>query len=119
MDPAELMRKYDGGGKKKGKLGHRCRYRYNNYIKDIHVLNEAPKYNDDNKCNNDDNDGDWDSMEEKEQEEDNDDDNDVVNITVVQFFWHIRQRIYWYGDREEEAEEGGRERGEPLQLQRK
>ena len=81
------MGKYDGRGKNKGKVGHRCRYRDNNEIKDLHGLYEEPKdeYNDDRR-DDDHYDGDWEETEEKEWEEDDDEANDVVNITAVQLF---------------------------------
>ena len=37
-DPSNLIGKYDGGGKKKGKGGHRRRYRDNDKIEDLHGL---------------------------------------------------------------------------------
>ena len=37
-DPSDLPGKYDGGGKKKGKGGHRRMYRDDNKIKDLHGL---------------------------------------------------------------------------------
>ena len=74
---ANLMGKYDGGGKKKGKGGHRCRYRDDNEIKALHGLCEEQK---------DDDDGDWGDVEEKEHEEDDGNDDDIVNITAVKFF---------------------------------
>ena len=86
-DPADLMVNYDSGGKKKGKGGHRCRYRDDDNIEALRGLYEEPKDDDDDvRCDNDDDNGDWDDMEEKEREEENDDGDDVVDITTVQFF---------------------------------
>ena len=82
-NPSDLMGKYGGREKKKGKGGHRCRYRDDDNIEALYGIYKEPK---DNNDDDRDNDGDWDDMEEKEREEDDDDENDVGNITVVQLF---------------------------------
>ena len=84
--PANLMGKYNGGGNKKVKGGHSCRYRDDDYIKSLHGLYKEPKENDNNGCDNDDYNRDWDDMEEKEREYDDGDDDSVVDITAVRFF---------------------------------
>ena len=85
-DPTNLMRKYDGRGKNKGKGEHRRRYRDDNDdIEDLRGLYEEPKYYDKNGRDNDDN-SNWYDIEEKGQEDFDDDDDDVVNITAVQVF---------------------------------
>ena len=68
-DPVDLMGKYNGGGKKKGKQGHRHRYRNDDNIKALHGLYKEPKDNDYGVCGDDDENGDWDDMEEKQREE--------------------------------------------------
>ena len=57
------MVKYDGRGKKKGKVGHRRRYSYNDKIEALHGLYEEPKDDGDNVRDNDDDDGNWYDME--------------------------------------------------------
>ena len=65
-DPTDLMGKYDVRGKKKGKGGHRRRYRDNDVIKALHGLYEEPKYNDNDNGRDDDYDNGYcDGMEEK------------------------------------------------------
>ena len=61
-NPSDLMVKYDSGGKKKGKVGHCCRYRDDNGIEALHGLYEEPK--DDNDGIHD-NESDWNGTEEK------------------------------------------------------
>ena len=50
-DTANLMGKYDSGGKKKGKGGHCRRYRDDNKIDDLHGPYEEPK-DDGDGCDN-------------------------------------------------------------------
>ena len=64
-DPPDLMVKYDGGGKRKGKGGHHCRYRDKYNIEALHGLYEEPKDDNDNGCDDDDDGRYWDDMEEK------------------------------------------------------
>ena len=81
-DPAELVEKYDGMGKKKGEEGHCRRYWDENNIDDLHGLYKELQDNGDNSRGNDDNNGNWDTTEEKEREDDDVDDDDIVNIPV-------------------------------------
>ena len=85
-DPTDLMGKYDGRGKKKGKGWHHCRYKDDDNIKALHGIYEEPKDDDNDGHDNDDNSGDWYGMDYKEREEDNKDYDDVVDITAVQLF---------------------------------
>ena len=62
-DPTNLMGKYNGGGKKKGKGGHRRRYRGDGEIGVLHGLYKYPNYDNDNgRGDDDDDDGYWDDM---------------------------------------------------------
>ena len=62
-NPAELMGKFDVGGKKKLKGGQRRRYRDNDKIEDLHGLYKEPKDDDDGGRDGDNNDVDWEDME--------------------------------------------------------
>ena len=85
-DPANLMGKYDVRGKKKGKGGHRRKYRNDEKIEALHGLYEETKGDDENGRDDDDDDSNWHDMEEKEREEDYDKEDGMVDINAVQFF---------------------------------
>ena len=55
-------------GKKKEKLGHCCRYRDDDEVKDLHILYEEPEDDNGDGCDDDEDNVDWYKMEEKEQE---------------------------------------------------
>ena len=64
-DTADLMGKYNVGGKNKRKGEHRRRYRDDNEIEALHTLYEEPKDNDDDGRDEKEDNGDWDDTEEK------------------------------------------------------
>ena len=100
-DLYDMSGKYDSKGYNKGK-GGRCKYKYDDKIKDIHGLYEEPKEDDRDHCDHDE---DWDNMEEKEWDNEEDDE-DVIDITAAQLLGTPNEAFLIKKNKKTEAKKG-------------